>query len=87
MGVMAARLRRVNVAGPNRPVCVVALGVADGREWVSILNMSIGTDSSLDGWIIMNNSRDEGLKTLSFPVYDKEQSQNRWFSRSPAIDK
>jgi hypothetical protein len=25
-----------NVAGSNRPVCVT-LGVADGREWISIL--------------------------------------------------
>jgi hypothetical protein len=29
-----------NVAGSNRPVCV-ALGVADGREWISIPNTSI----------------------------------------------
>jgi hypothetical protein len=35
-GSDGSEIEASNVAGSNRPVCV-ALGVADGREWISIL--------------------------------------------------
>jgi hypothetical protein len=89
MGVMAARLRRATFAGSNRPVCV-GLGVADGREWISMLNTSIelsnwGLDSSLDGWYEQFKRR--RFEDLKLPVKDRVQSQNGCFSRSPEIDR
>lgn len=36
VGSDGGEIEASNVAGSNRPVCV-ALGVADGREWISIL--------------------------------------------------
>lgn len=86
MGVMAARLRRVTVAGSNRPVCV-ALGVADGLEWISVLNTSIEPSNwgLLDGWYEQFKRR--RFEDLKLPAKDEEQSQNGCFSRSPEIDK
>jgi hypothetical protein len=54
-GSDGSEIEASNAAGSNRPVCV-ALGVADGREWISIPEYVYRTAG-------LNNSRDEGLKT------------------------
>jgi hypothetical protein len=61
-GSDGSEIEASNVAGSNRPVCV-AVGVADGREWISILNTSIEPGlRQLIGRLGMKNSRNEGLK-------------------------
>jgi len=61
-----------NFTDSNRPVCV-ALGVADGREWISIQNTSIEPSN----WGLEFKRR--RLEDLKLPVKDKEQCQNGCF--------